>query len=137
MSYTATLRSCSMLGLPRPIEASSKVMATSLALELGSNSGGSNMASRLVAQADGDRAAMRLEPLGAGERHGGGGEARQRVRAEPQDRRALHEVEHAQARGEAGAARRRQHVVGAGHIVADHLRRVPPEEDGARVADAP
>ena len=47
---------------------------------------------------------------------------------ELQDRCALHEVEHAEARGEARAARRRQHVVGAGDIVADHLRRVRPRK---------
>src|SRR5262245_45430232 len=42
MSKIATSRSCSMLGLPRPMEASSRLMATSRALEFGST-GGSNM----------------------------------------------------------------------------------------------
>ena len=39
-------------------------------------------------------------------------------------------------RGEARRARRRQHVVGAADIVADHFRRVPAEEDRAGIADA-
>ena len=65
-----------------------------------------------------------------------GASACERARVELQDRGALHEVEHAEARGEAGAARRRQHVVGARHVVADHLRRVRAEEDGAGIADA-
>ena len=79
MSKIATSRSCSMLGLPRPIEASSSLMATSLDLELGSNPGARTWR-RLslavaAAEADGDRAAMRLQALGAGERHGGGRQA--------------------------------------------------------------
>ena len=42
----------------------------------------------------------------------------------------------AQRRGEARGAGRRQHVVGAGHVVADDLGRVGAHEDGARVAHA-
>ena len=79
---------------------------------------------------------MRFEPLGAGQRHGGGRQRGERLGVELQERRALHEVEHAEAGGEAGAARRRQHVVGAGDVVADHLGRVRAEEDGAGIADA-
>src|SRR5262249_23769668 len=120
MSNTATSRSCSMLELPRRIEASSKEMATSRSLELGSNSGGSNMMppSRLAvaAERDGDGATMGLEPLGARERHGGRGQVCKSSLVEAQDRGALHEVEHTQAGGEASTARRRQDVIGARHI---------------------
>ena len=56
--------------------------------------------------------------------------------AELEDRGALHEVEHRQARREARRAGGRQHVVGAADIVADHLRRVAAEEDRAGIADA-
>ena len=52
-----------------------------------------------------------------------------------EDRGALHEVEHAEARREARRARGRQHVVGAADVVADRLRRVGAEEDRAGVAD--
>src|SRR5690242_7554762 len=125
MSNTATSRSCSILELPRRIEALSNVIATSRSLELGSNSGGSNMmpASRLVVatNADGDGASMRLEALGAGERHGGRGQACKSSLVKAQDRGALHEVEHTQAGGEASSSRRRQNVVGARHIVANHF----------------
>ena len=65
-----------------------------------------------------------------------GASARRLVRVELQDRGALHEVEHREARGEARRARGRQHVVRAGDIVADHLRRMPPEEDRAGIADS-
>src|SRR5215471_11912196 len=139
MSNTATSRSCSILELPRRIEAWSKVIATSRSLELGSNSGGSNMmpASRLVVatNTDGNGAAMRLEALGAGERHGGWGEACKSTLVKTQNRGALHEVEHTQARGETSTARRRQHVVGARHIVADHFGCVGAQEDRPRVTD--
>ena len=37
--------------------------------------------------------------------------------------------------GEARAARRRQHVVGAGDVIADRLGRIAAEEDGAGIAD--
>src|SRR6516165_8514493 len=139
MSNTATSRSCSILELPRRIEASSKVIATSRSLELGSNSGGSNMlpASGLVVATytDGDGAAMRLEALGAGKRHGGGGQAFKGTLVKAQDGGALHEVEHAQAGGETGTACRRQDVVGARHIVTDHFGCVGAQEDRPGVAD--
>ena len=45
--------------------------------------------------------------------------------------RALEEIQWREARGEAGAPGRRQHMVGAGHVVADGLRCVAAEEDGA------
>ena len=46
------------------------------------------------------------------------------LRPAVEDRGALHEVEHAEARREPRRARGRQHVVGAGDIVADRLGRV-------------
>ena len=52
-----------------------------------------------------------------------------------EQRRALHEVEHAEPGGEARRARRRQHVVGAADIVADRLGRMRAEEDRAGVVD--
>src|SRR5262245_1943862 len=124
MSKIATSRSCSMLELPRLMEAWSSRMAVSRDLELGST-GGSNMAaSRRVfaarVQADGHGPPMRIETLGASKRHGRRCQACQRVGVELQDRRALHEIEHAEARREAGATCRRQHVIGTRHIVADH-----------------
>ena len=67
---------------------------------------------------------MRVEPLGFSQRDRRGTERAQRIRVEPQDRGALHEVEHAEARREARRARGRQHVVRAGDVVADRLRRV-------------
>src|SRR5262249_58391139 len=125
MSNTATSRSCSILELPRRIEASSKVIATCRSLELGSNSGGSNMmpASRLVvaANTDGDGTTVRFEALGAGERHGGRGQACKSSLVKTQDRGALHEVEHAQAGGETSTACRRQDVGGGRHIVTDYF----------------
>ena len=50
--------------------------------------------------------------------------------------RALHEVVDAERRREARRAAGRQHVVRAGEVVAEGLRRVRPEEDRAGVADA-
>ena len=118
-------------------------MAVSRDLELGSNSGGSNMGIAALtpypsrrAEADGDGAAVRVEALGGRQRHGGGRQGCQRAPVELEDRGALHEVEHAEPRGEAGAAGGRQHVVGARHVVADHLRRMRAQEDGAGIADA-
>ena len=66
-----------------------------------------------------------------------GPSARKARGVELQDRGALHEIEHGEARGEARAARRRQHVVRAADIVADHLGRVAAEKDRAGIADAP
>ena len=45
--------------------------------------------------------------------------------SQPNQRGPLHEVEHAEAGGEAGAARRGKHMVRSCHIVTDRLRRVP------------
>src|ERR1700731_66835 len=54
-----------------------------------------------------------------------------------ENRGALHEVEHAEARGKPRRARGRQHVVRARHIIADRLRRMGAEKDRAGVADLP
>ena len=78
---------------------------------------------------------MRLEALGAGKRHGGGGQAFKGTLVKAQNGGALHEVEHAQAGGETGTACRRQDVVGARHIVADHFGCVGAQEDRPGVAD--
>ena len=75
-------------------------------------------------------------PSASAESHGGGSERGEARGVELQRGRALHEVEHAKPRGVAGAARRGQHVVRAGHIIADHLRRVAADKDGAGVVDA-
>ena len=66
-----------------------------------------------------------------------GPSARRLCGVELQERRALHEVEDGKPRGEARRARRRQHVVGAGDVVADHLRRMASDEDRAGIADSP
>ena len=53
-----------------------------------------------------------------------------------EQRGPLQEVVDGQARGEAGAAVGRQHVVRAADVVADHLGRMGAEEDRAGMADA-
>src|SRR6476661_4599211 len=77
---------------------------------------------------------MGFEPLGARQGHGGGPERAQAIGVKLEDRGALHEVEHAEARGEAGAPRRGKDVVRPRHIVADHLGRVTAEKDRAGVS---
>src|SRR3954467_4103710 len=72
----------------------------------------------------GHGAAMRVEPLGLRERDRGRCELGQRRRIAAKDRGALHEIEHAQTRGEARRPGGRQNVVRATDIVADRLRRV-------------
>ena len=71
---------------------------------------------------DRHRARVRAEPLGLAERDRGRPERGELVGAAPQDRGALHEVEHAEPGGEARRARGRQHVVGARR----RSRRSPP-----------
>ena len=83
-----------------------------------------------------ERACAR-KPLRRSERDGGVGKRAQLLRAAFEDRGAFHEVEHAEAGGEARRARGRQHVVRAGHIVADRLRRMRADENRAGIADAP
>ena len=83
MSKIATSRSCSMLGLARAIELSSSVMAMSRDLRRRRPALRSLMALSLAAacaEPDLDRAAVRLEPFGAGERHGGRRQRRERRR---------------------------------------------------------
>ncbi len=75
-------------------------------------------------------------PSARAERDGGAGERAQLLRAAFEDRGALHEVEHAEPGRETRRTRRRQHVVGAGDIIADRLRRVGADEDRAGIADA-
>ncbi len=80
---------------------------------------------------------MRARPFGLGERKGCRRERCQRLGRARDERRALDEVGDAQAAREARGARRRQHVVGAGDVIADRFGRVAAEEDRAGVADAP
>src|SRR3712207_5604199 len=101
----AMARSCSWSGLPRPMDASSSVTATSRDF---SSVPPDMPAAWSEVQAHGDGARMSLEPLGAAERDGGGPERAQRVGAAFEDRGALHKIEDAQARREAGRAGRRQ-----------------------------
>jgi len=49
----------------------------------------------------------------------------------------LHEVEHAQPRGKAGAAPGRQDMVGAGDVIADRLRRMAPRKIAPALRTAP
>ena len=126
----AMRRSCSWSAVPRPIEPSSSVTATRRLR------GDRATVMRLAFEADRDRAGMGVEPLGLAERDRGRAERRQRRGVASQHRRALHEVEHAEAGGETGRAGRRQHMVRAADVVADGFGRVGAEEDGAGVADA-
>src|SRR2546421_567789 len=82
-----------------------------------------------------DRSSVRLEPFGAPERDRRGTEFGKFISPEPENRGPLHEIEHAEPRGKPRRARRRQHVVGSGHIIADRLGGVRAQEDRARVAD--
>ncbi|ENN87541.1 hypothetical protein RHSP_44317 [Rhizobium freirei PRF 81] len=86
-------------------------------------------------EADRDRPRMCVQPLGIGERDRRRPECTKLLRPEPQDRGALDEVKHRKAGGEACGAGRRQHMVRAADIIADHFRRVSADEDGAGVAD--
>ena len=96
---------------------------------------GSRRASSPV-EPDRDRAGVGVEALRPRRARSPPGRARASCSgAAFEDRGALHEVEHAEARREARRARGRQHVVGAGDIVADRLRRVRAEEDRAGIAD--
>ena len=74
-------------------------------------------------------------PLRTPERDRCRAERPQSVRIAFQDRGSLHEVKHAEARGETGRAGRGQDVVRTAHIIADGLRRVAAEEDRAGIAD--
>ena len=78
---------------------------------------------------------MGAQTLGLGEPDRGGAERAKLVRAEFQDRGALDEIEHRKSRRKTRRPGRRQHMVGAAHIVADHFGRVPADEDRARIGD--
>src|SRR6185312_1775575 len=67
----------------------------------------------LPVQPDRNRAAVRCQPFGRRQRNGRTGEGGKRAGVAAEHGGALHEIEHAKSRGEAGRARRRQHVVGA------------------------
>ena len=77
---------------------------------------------------------MGIQPLGLGQGHGGGRDGGKTFPVATDQGSAFQKVEHAQARGEPGAACRRQNVVGPGHVVADGLRREPAEEYGTGIA---
>jgi len=79
---------------------------------------------------------VRIETFGLAERNGGGRQRLQLLRATFKDGGALHEVEHAQPRGEARRACRRQHMIRACDIVANRLRGVRADENRTGIADA-
>src|SRR3712207_719692 len=110
-------RSCSWSGLPRPMEASSRVTATSRHRSFASLAIPPPLA--LQVQADRDRPRMTLQPLRPPEGDGGGAERPQGAHIAFQDRASLHEVKHAKARGEPGRAGGGQNVVGATYVIAD------------------
>ena len=88
-------------------------------------------------QPDADRARVRVEAFGVGERRGTAGRASLSAsRVQPRIVVRFMKSSDAEARGEARRARGRQHVVRAADIVADGFRRVGAEEDRAGVADA-
>src|SRR5712671_3630225 len=78
---------------------------------------------------------MRIEPLSLGKAYRGRGENIEARGIAANDRRALHEIENAEARGEPSTPGGRQHMVGPGDIIADRFRGVTPEKDCARVTD--
>ena len=78
---------------------------------------------------------MRFEPFGVRQSHGGWAKRGEAFGIEFQDRGAFHEIENRQTRGESGAPRRGEHVVGACNIIANHLRRVAPDEDRAGIVN--
>ena len=74
--------------------------------------------------------------LGNGEGVDAGGECLEAFLVVFDDFDRLHEGVHAEAGGEAGGAAGGQHVVGAGHVVAQRHRGVRAAEDGTGVLDA-
>src|SRR4051812_39015257 len=120
-----------MSSLARPIEASSSLTETRRCLLAGL---AGLIASSLV-EPDRDRARMSGETFGLAERDRGGTQRAQLIRAAFEQRRALHEVEHAQTRREARRTRRRQHVIGARDVISNGFRRMRTNEDGAGIAD--
>ena len=84
---------------------------------------------------DPDRGTVARQVLGLGERDHVVGDLRQRRARVVHDVHGLHERTHREARGVAGAAGRREHVVGAGAVVAQRHRGERAEEDRPGVAD--
>ena len=85
-------------------------------------------------EADRHRAGVRGKSLRFAERDRCGAERAQLLGSAFEHRSALHEIEHAETRREARRARRRQHVVGAGDVIADRFGRVRADEDRAGIA---
>src|SRR5512138_1835814 len=88
---------------------------------------------RLIAEFRAPR--VRDEPFAARERRRDRTEGARRGGGEPEQRRALLEVVHAERRREARRASRRQHVIGPGAVVAERLGGVVAHEDRTGVPD--
>ena len=86
-------------------------------------------------QANGDGLGVGGEALGIGEGHRGGADIGERGTVERDPGGALEEIIYRQARGEAGGAGGGQDMVGAGDVVANGLRAVGAQENGAGMAD--
>src|SRR5579863_5478633 len=84
---------------------------------------------------NGDGAGMRVKSLRVGKRDRGTAERAQLVGTAFEDRRALHEIEHAKSGRKPRRARRRQDVIGAGNVIADRFRSVGAYEDSPGIAD--
>ena len=89
---------------------------------------------RVVDEAAQHAFAVCRQIFGDGEGVHAGGEGLQALLVVFDDFDRLHEGVHAEAGGEARGAAGRQHVVGAGHVVAQRHRGVRAAEDGAGVA---
>src|SRR5579875_54587 len=81
-------------------------------------------------------ARMSLQPLGFGKQHGGRPDFGQGILIARNPGGALEKIEHRKARGKARTAPRRQHMVGAGHVIAHRFRGQGAEKDGSGMADA-
>src|SRR5215468_5618385 len=130
----ATARSCSTSALRRTTVRSSSVsFATRCSAGIANASSPAAVPSRhcVTAEADGKREGVRIEALGLGQAQRGGADRGEAGGITAHERGALQEVEDAETGGEARAAAGRQHVVGAGNVVADRFRRVAAEKDGA------
>src|SRR5690606_29267126 len=132
-SKIATARSCSTSGLRCTTRCSSSETFITRMREPSGESliAASADGSAPPLEAPGHRAGMGLEALFPGQGDGGRPDAGEAGGIAGDDRAALQEIEHAEAGGEARAACRRQDVVGSGHVIAERLRRVAPEEDRA------
>ena len=79
-----------------------------------------------------DRPRVRVEPFEPRQPRDRRPEPAERPRSSLDEAGPLDEVVHPERRGEARRAAGREHVVGPGEVVAERLRRVRPDEDGAR-----